>query len=166
MFEIWYSSGCPTWGELQAKIPADERGRVPHKDHISRWAQENQWRIRADELNGRAIQKAEDNLVAGQVAMWAEHADRAREVASQAFDYIKERGFDSSASAIQALKWAQEEERKTRGAEAFIAIVKDKSNDDLIKMVRDLATRQLSSAEEIVDVTAEEPDEGDAEPSN
>lgn len=89
--------------------------------------------------------------------MWKEHAEAAAKVRKEALAYIEEKGFDSSASAIAAIKWAQEEERKTRGAEAFIASIKNASNEDLLERVRRLTERHVSTAEEdnIVDVTEE-----------
>lgn len=114
--------------------------------------------MRADELTAKALAIAEESLIKQQTDMWRIQAERAREVSNQAFEYIKEHGFENANTAVQALKWAQEEERKTRGAEAFIAMVKDKSNDDLIKMVRDLATRQLSTEDDVIEVAPEEKD--------
>lgn len=103
---------------------------------------------------GRAVIKAENNLVEKQVQMWQEQAERAHEVSKLAYEHIKEKGFDTTASAVQALKWAQEEERKTRGVEAFYQAVKEKSNDELVQMIRSLAERQLSD-DEVIEVTEE-----------
>lgn len=92
----------------------------------------------------------EDELVKAQVLMWKEHASHAREIAHEAFVYLKENGFDSASSAVSAIKWAQEEERKTRGAEAFITAVKNASTEELIKSVRQLAERHASVDEKII----------------
>lgn len=94
----------------------------------------------------------EDELVKQQVLMWKEQASRARAIAESAFDYLKETGFDSSASAVSGLKWAQEEERKTRGAEAFITSVKDASTDQLLQTIRQLAERHASVVEDSSEV--------------
>lgn len=126
------------------------------------WASEYRWQERKDALNTRALEIAEKNLIEKQVSMWKEHAEAAAAVRTKALEHIKVNGFDSSASAVQAIKWAQEEERKTRGAEAFIESVKNKSNDELMTMIRSLAERQLST-DEIIEVEAED---GDAESSN
>lgn len=123
------------------------------------------WQARKDELNGEAIIRAEESLVEKQVEMWKEHAELARKVRDEAWKYIEERGFDSSSSAIRAIEWAQEEERRTRGVEAFYAAVKDKSSDELLAMVRSMAERQLAEGE-IIEATTDTTDKEDAEPSN
>jgi hypothetical protein len=164
LFENWYARGGPEYKVfVREGCPADEYGRTPHHTQISVWASDYRWQERKEALNARALELAEENLIENQVQMWKRHADFAQQVGKTAYDYILEHGFDSSASAIQALKWAQEEERITRGADAFYKSVKNKSNDELLAMVRGLAERQLS-AEDIID--ADTNTDGDAEPSN
>lgn len=164
VFERWYAAGGPEYKVFceTNPLPPDEFGRVPSHYQVTNWARDYGWQERKDSLSARALEKAEENLIQRQVQMWKEHADAAAVVRKEALDYIKVKGFDSSASAVQALKWAQEEERKTRGAEAFIAAVKDKSNDELITMIRGLADRQLTG-EDIIEV---ETTDEDAESSN
>jgi len=94
----------------------------------------------------------EDELVSQTVRMWREHAEAARVVAREALAFIKDHGFDTTASAVSAIKWAQEEERKTRGAEAFLEQIKNADNDKLTDIVRQLATRKATTDEDIVDV--------------
>lgn len=161
LFEKWYAGGALEYRTFyDLGIPPDELGRIPVYEQIRSWAGEYRWHERKEELNSIALVKAEKNLVDGQVRMWARHASFAQKVGDAAYQHILKNGFDSSASAIQALKWAQEEERKTRGAEAFIESVKNKSNDELLTMIRNLAERQLTT-EEIIEIETE-----DAEPSN
>ena len=163
LFEKWYAKGGPEYKIfVRDGIPADEFGRTPHASQITTWAGQYRWQERKDALNAQALELAEKSLIENQVEMWKRHADFAQKVGKEAYDYILEHGFDSSASAIQALKWAQEEERITRGADSFYKSVKNKSNDELLAMVRGLAERQLS-AEDIIDADTTE---GDAEPSN
>lgn len=119
---------------------------------------EGSWFARKDELMGKAVIKSEEKLVDAQVEMWSEHAAAAREIRIQAFDYIKENGFKTAAEALQAIKWAQEEERRTRGVEAFYETVKEKSNDELLAMIRNLADRQLTD-EEIIEVQEDNKEE-------
>jgi hypothetical protein len=162
LFEAWYARGGPEYRVfVREGCPPDEYGRIPAASQITVFASDYRWQERKEALNARALEVAEENLIENQVQMWKRHADFAQQVGKTAYDYILENGFDSSASAIQALKWAQEEERITRGADAFFKSVKNKSNDELMTMIRSLAERQLSP-EDIIE--AEE--SGDAEPSN
>lgn len=155
---MWITLGCPSYLKLQEQLQPDVYGRVPHDDLIKKWASENRWGERRDEINGQASIVIQTELVNQTVQMWREHAEAAAKVRRSALAYIEENGFDGSASAIQALKWAQEEERKTRGAEAFITQVKNSSNEDLLDTIRGLLDRQ-NSTEGIIDApTSAEPD--------
>lgn len=147
--------GNPPYPKLREQMKPDIYGRLPHPDHIKQWAMENRWSERRDEIHGKASIMIDEELVNQTVQMWKEHAEAARKVRQQALEYIEVNGFDSSASAIQAIKWAQEEERKTRGAEAFIAQVKNSSNEDLLDTIRGLIDRQAST-EDIIDAPMEE----------
>lgn len=103
---------------------------------------------------GKAAVVMEENLVKQTIEMWKRHADAAQEVAFLALDYIRIKGFDSSSSAVKAIEWAQEEERRTRGAEALIESIKQESNEDLIETIRNLASRKLSTDDDdAIDVT-------------
>jgi len=152
-FQTYYSAGRPSYKKLcdlmyEKKI-FDERGRVPSDHVLKNWASEYGWSARCDALDAEAARKMEIVLVDETVSMWKRHADAAREVALSALEYVREHGFDTSSSAIQAIKWAQEEERKTRGAEEFISAIKDKSSEDLMETIRELMER--SAANEIVE---------------
>lgn len=144
VFQAWYKAGRPTWSKLQGIIDTDEYNRLPHVEYLARWAREREWTVRADEIEGKAVVVSENNLIEHTVEMWQRHASVAGEVAMKAFQYIQENGFDNSMSALQALKWAQEEERKTRGAEALVSTIKNAANEDLLETVRNLAARQLN----------------------
>lgn len=97
----------------------------------------------------------DDELVDQTVAMWRRHAEAAHVVAVEALAKIRKDGFDTTASAVSAIKWAQEEERKTRGAEAFLEQVKNADNEKLINMVRELAVRKANTDSDIVDALEE-----------
>lgn len=137
----------------------DINGRIPHAEHVKVWAMENRWSERRDELLAKASQRMEDELVSQTVKMWREHAEAARVIAREALAYIQQAGFDTTASAVSAIKWAQEEERKTRGAEAFLEQVKNADNDKLVDIVRQLATRKAATDEDIVDALDDMADE-------
>lgn len=133
----------------------DEAGRVPGIEILKNFASEHGWRARKDALEAEASAQMDIILVEETVSMWKQHAEAAREVALKALDYIRQEGFDSSSSAISAIKWAQEEERKTRGADAFITTIKNKSSQDLLEAVRELMERSAET-EDIVDMETKE----------
>ena len=169
VFNAWYSAGCPSWNSMRDKLDADEYGRVPHVVYLRQWAANRGWYERKDAIMTKAQLQMEDALALQTVEMWKRQAMQAAEVSDKAFKYIIENGFDSSSSAIRALEWAHEEERKTLGAESFLAAIKDSSSHDLIKTIRQLAERQAAIEEnqgDIIDLddVPEDTKEEDAEP--
>lgn len=161
-FAKWISLGCPSLVDLQKKVDLDEYGRRPPLSRFKEWMTEGNWRERRDAINGRASAIMETELVDETVKMWQKHASVADAVGAEAFAYIQEHGFDSSASALQALKWAQEEERKTRGAEALVSTIRNAANEDLVSEIRKLAARQLNVDEDTVDAEVKDSDDTNA----
>jgi len=159
LFNVWYSAGRPSINKLLEHLTEkgvkDEHGRIPSYDQLRDWSGEYAWHDRGDALLAKASAKMEIKLVDKTVEMWDIHADAAREVALKALDHIREHGFDSSASAVQAIKWAQEEERKTRGAKEFITAVKNSSSENLMETIRELMERS-SATEDVVDAETKE----------
>ena len=100
--------GCPSYKLLHESLKPDINGRIPHIEHMKLWASEGRWAERRDELVARASLKMEEELVDQTVAMWRRHAEAAHIVAVEALAKIREDGFDTTASAVSAIKWAQE----------------------------------------------------------
>src|SRR5512139_373102 len=158
-FSKWMALGCPALVELQKKVDLDEYGRRPAVKRFLEWSTEGSWRERKDAILGKASAIMETELVDETVKMWRKHASVADQVGSAAYRYIQEHGFDSSTSALQALKWAQEEERKTRGAEALVSTIRNAANEDLVSEIRKLAARQLNVDEDAIDAVTEDKNE-------
>ena len=158
-FQFWYSAGCPNFRKLHdlmiEKEFKDEYGRIPYYDILRIWSSERDWSFRREGLDEKAAEKMDVVLVDQTVEMWKAHAEAAREVALKALAHVREHGFDTSASAVAAIRWAQEEERKTRGAEAFITTLKNADNQDIVEMVRELMERS-SATDDVVDGEASE----------
>jgi hypothetical protein len=153
-FQFWYAATCPSYKVLHdlmiEKGVRDEFDRIPSHEQLKNWGSKYSWSARRDAIEADASQKMHVVLVDQTVSMWKAHAEAAREVAMIALEKIRTDGFDSSASAISAIKWAQEEERKTRGAEAFIEKLKNSSNSDLLDTIRELMERSAAT-EDVVD---------------
>lgn len=167
VFQLWASLGFPSYKDLAKKVTPDENSRIPHVSMFKTWAEEGDWRARKDQIEGRAAIITEEILVEETVKMWREHASNAAMVKDIAAYHIQENGFDNSTSALNALKWAQEEERKTRGAEALVSTIRNAANEDLVTRIRKLAARQLNVDDEAIDAEETETREsGDAQSSS
>lgn len=155
VFQLWLELGQPSFRVLRENVKPDVQGRIPHEDHLNRWSHQYKWYERRDEIQGKAALVVENKLVEKTVEMWGRHADNAQKVIDIAITHILENGFDTSASAVAALKWAQDEERRTRGAEALIENIKSSDNETIIEKIRKLAERRAST-DDVIDAETPE----------
>lgn len=154
-FQIWYSLQRPNLEKLYESIPLDANGRKPTKQHLITLRNEYGWNERADALSAMAIQKAETLLIDKQADMFKRQAEDAFEIATMAKDHLIANGFDTASSAVNALKWATEEERTVRGAAEFLIKVSKMSQSDLEAR----ATKLLRRQNEAVDADVTEVDD-------
>lgn len=157
-FAAWYSAGCPSIRKFLEIIPEDELGRKPGLTNLSFWFDEGGWWIRKDELDARASEKLDDELVAQKVMMLKEQAATYRQIRKKAAEHLMENPFDSSAAAVSALVKSSQEERIVRGISKTIERLAELGDEELMKEVRQLAER---AGADIID--ADEAPE-DAEP--
>jgi len=161
-FLAWYAAGRPTLvKKLEEILPEDEYKRKAAPITFWHWRNENGWDVRADYLDARVIKEAEDSIVQSKILMLKEIAARARKMSKQGEEYLDENGFDSSASAVQAIVKGAELERQSRGMSAALMKVLELDDDGLKSETQRLVERLLESGETI-DV-AEIPVEDDAE---
>jgi hypothetical protein len=152
-FTIWYSLGQTTsMTVLQDAIPEVE-GKKPSTTKLRSFRDGYGWVERADGLNAKAIEKTEVALVDKRAEMFLRQIETALAVGEKAREQILLDGFDSSASAVNALKWAQEEERTVRGVSEMMVKISKMSPEELMKEAAKLLKR---SSEAVIDVEAEE----------
>lgn len=165
--QAWYAAGRPTnanqWTEI---TPEDEANhRKPHIELLRKWKRERMWDFWADELDAKAIATVEDNLVAQKAAMLQRQADMAWKLQDKGVEYINEHGFDSSASAVQAIIRGAQLERESRGFGEMMLKMSKMGNEELtaefIAMVnRGFENGQLEQVTDAEEVKKEdEPDE-------
>lgn len=156
-FDIWYLNGRPTSPtKLKDLYPIHEpSGRKPSVKQINRWIIEGAWDMWADDLDAKAMVKLDNTLVNKKVAMLRLHQKNAEKVAKKALKYIDDKGFDSSASAVQAIKWAQEEQRKTEGFSDLLERLENMTNNDVERAIIEKFNR-IKENDQIVEVDAED----------
>src|SRR5512146_71827 len=87
-FQSWYSAGRPTrLSKILEVIPPDENGHKPTRNIIGHWLNEG-WLLRADELDAKAIQLADDALILKKAEMLKSQADRGEKLQQLGMDYL------------------------------------------------------------------------------
>lgn len=150
-FDAWYLAGRPSEiSRIRSMLPPNEYGDVPSLSALNRWRSEMAWEMYADDLDSRAIQISDNNLIATKVAMLKQHQEDAATIAKKALETIKSDGFDSSASAVTAYFRATEEQRKTAGFSDLLERLDKMTNNDVEAEIRALLSR-ASANDQIVD---------------
>lgn len=148
LFQAWYALNQPTDMEMVIeKAGASPNGDTPSKSTVRQFVDTYGWRERADAMNAKAIEIAESTLIQQKAEMLKRQAQDAFEVALKAKQHILEEGFDTTASAVAALKWASEEERTTRGVSDMLIRVSKMSKEDLEAR----ALKLLQRTNEVID---------------
>lgn len=157
-FLAWYNAGRPyRVKDIEDAIPEDEHGRKPSAFIFRKWRDEMGWGAKGDELDAKIIKEAEDATVQSKVLMLKEQAARARKMQQQAEEYLDDNGFDTSASAVQALVRGAELEMKTRGMSQNLIKILELDNEGLKSETQALVEKLLQTGE-IIDVAEIEED--------
>ena len=141
-FTVWYSMGQPTNMQiLQDAIPETPEGRKPGIQMLRQLRDTYGWNERADVLNAKAIEVVEHQLIDQKATMLKRQAETAFAVAAVAENHLLSKGFDTAASAVSALKWAQEEERTVRGVSEMMIKISKMSPEELMQEAAKLLKR-------------------------
>ena len=141
-FQIWYSANQPTnMNLLQEALPETPEGKKPGVAFLRQVRDTYGWIERADALNARAIAKVEETLVTQKSEMLKRQAETAFTIGKLAENYLLSDGFDTSASAVNAIKWAQEEERTVRGVSEMMIKISKMTPDELMAEAAKLLKR-------------------------
>ena len=143
-FEVWYLNGRPKQSVrlkemIQDITGPDEYGRIPSHHQINVWLGDGVWDMRADELDAKAIQIADDGLINQKAEILKRHQAQALKIQMKALEYLEQEGFDTAASAVNAYFKSTEEERKTQGFSDLLEKLESMSNnqvrDEIIALI-------------------------------
>lgn len=153
---IWWKSGANIGMKELAKIlPKDDYGRIPRWEVLLHWRNDEGWDVWADELDLRVEMEMDDLLVAQRVRMLKEQATRSREMQVKGMDYLRDEGFDSSASAVNAIVQGAKIERTSRGLSERMEKLLTLGDDDLTREALKLLGQAKESGETL-DLEAED----------
>lgn len=165
-FHVWYGAQRPSKLETIVKlIPVDERGKKPSKIAIATWLQQD-WMLRADQLDAKAIELADDQMIVEKAQMLKEQAARGKELQEKGMEHLKLKGFDSASAAVQAVIRGADLERSSRGIGELIVKMSKMTDGDLkeeiMKRLEKLSDDRIVDAE----VKEQEPKEDTEEETN
>lgn len=130
-FQAWYQAGRPSkYAHILEVLPVDEYDKKPSRLMINKWL-EMSWSFRADELDARAIEKADNNLVLQKVKMLKDQAKRGEQLQDKGMKHIEQYGFDSASAAVSAVIRGATLERESRGIGELILKMAKMSDDEL-----------------------------------
>jgi hypothetical protein len=140
---IWYSNGCPSIKKLNEMklVPADEQGRTANAYQITHWFDDFQWTAWRDVMDAELSVQIEKRLMTERMKLVKEQLEQSGKIRRKAFAEIEEKGFDSSASAVQAFFKAADSERGLMQIDKMIAELAEKDTVDIQKEFRELAER-------------------------
>lgn len=158
-FITWYKhpERPVTYYAMSKIMPKDEYGRQPSISSVKKWYLDS-WARRADELDSKAIQIIDNDLIYQKVQMLQRQAEYGATLQHLGMNYLISGSFDSAASAVQAVIRGAELERQSRGiGEIHARMVKMTDAEleaDIIKdIIRASNAGQIIEGEEVEDET-------------
>lgn len=157
VFYVWYSHGRPSRlpSDFPEFIPEDEHNRKPKIALISKWKDERNWDLRADELDAKAMQIADDEVIMQKAQMLKRQAEIGLELQEMGMNALRAADkFDSSSAAVNAVVKGVEIERSSRGISEFLMKLSKMSDADIKDELTRLALREdntILDAEEVAD---------------
>jgi len=141
-FEAWYAGGRPSSPtKTHDLIPFDDEHKKPSVRLITAWMDELMWNLRADELDAKAIQKSETHLILKKAEMLKRQADTGFKMQDKGLKHLMERGFDSAASAVNAIVKGVDIERSSSGISEFLIKLSTMSDADVKEEILKLSQR-------------------------
>ena len=132
-FAMWYASNKCTLDSLVLMLPETEHGEKPQYSTVVSWKHDGRWVERAANLDLEVQTQLERELVGQRVEMMKRHAEFAQEIVEKAMEKLRVGGFDTSASAVAALRVGFDEEKKSRGMEVALTRIAQMDDEQLNK---------------------------------
>lgn len=140
---VWYTNGCPSIKKFveMKLIPADEQGRTANAYQITHWFDDESWTQWRDVMNAELSVQIEKRMMTDRMRVIKKQLVISENVIDKAYTDIMEKGFDSSASAVQALKNFMVEQRGLMQIDKMIQELAEKDTIDIQKEFKELAER-------------------------
>lgn len=150
-FNIWVSQGAPdSLEKTQEIIPANDDGEKPATSTLRTWFDQD-WKLRADNINSRALEIADEDLIQRKAEMLKEQAERGKKLQMMGIEYLEKENFDSSSSAVSAVVQGAKLERESRGIGDLLVRMSQMSDTDLKKEIINRLKEMQEDRENTVD---------------
>ncbi len=140
-FQAWFLAGCPGAPSTLAVLPDSPDGRRPSVATITNWMEAYNWKLRAADLNAKALAKTNEALVSTKAELLQQQFETAVALAKKASEQMLEKGFDNSNAAVQAYFRATAEQRTVMGLSELLQRVGNMTDDELQKKIAEYAER-------------------------
>jgi hypothetical protein len=155
-FDAWYLAGRPnTPAAIKTVIPTHESGRIPSTATVNKWVVQGFWDVQADDLDAKAMQLADENVIQKKAEMLRVHQQQAYEVTLKALEHIRSEGFDSSSAAVKAFFDGMQEQRKVAGFSDLLEKLDKMTNNDVEKEIISLLNR-ASDNDQVIETEVED----------
>lgn len=131
VFYAWYKAGRPRLTKVVNFIPPTPDGRKPNTVTVKDWVESENWYQRADALDAEVSMKIDQEVIEARVTQLREMAQLGKEVMNLGYEYLKDEGFDSAASAVRAVGLGGDMYFKYAAAADYIAKIGTMSDKQL-----------------------------------
>jgi hypothetical protein len=140
---IWYDNGCPSPKKIveQNLLPPDESGETVGEFTLGHWLKSEGWYEWKGVMDAELSVRVEEKLLDSKIKLIEEQLEQNNKIRNKAFEDIKEKGFDSTASAVSAFFKASAEERGLMQIQKVIEDLSRLQTGDLQQKFRELAER-------------------------
>jgi hypothetical protein len=135
----------------------DEFDRIPSTTLILDWKKDMMWLAWADVMDSEALAIVETDIINKKAQMLKEQARIGKELQDLGMGYLKTEGFDSSASAVQAVIRGANMERTSRGIGEMLEKMANMGDEQLKNTILNQLKRasdndQIIESSEVIDV--------------
>lgn len=147
-FNAWFLAKCPGARSVAEWAPLAPDGRRPSVDTITNWMNDYGWKLRAADLNAKAMAVVNDELVTTKATILKKQFENAVALADKALAQLLADGFDSSNAAVQGYFRATAEQRMALGFSELMQKVGNMTDEELQKKIAEMAER--ASVEDVI----------------
>lgn len=163
-FFAWYHADRPKLRSLNSTslmkiIPTAPDGRRPSLATVRAWQDKYGWELRADAMDAELARQLEVEAIEKKAQKYREIAQMGNDLMKEGYDYITEKGFDTSASAVRAVGLGSEMIAKFGSAADRMLLLGSMTP----KQLDALAHKLLGKSESEDDITVEAEDVEDVE---
>ena len=161
-FDAWYLNNKPSAEVTHELIPEYAPNKKPGLELLRSWIRE-EWVFHAQELDVEIQRKADEEVIKKRVKILERHQEQSVKMQTKAMEHLMAEGFDSSASAVQALFRGMEEERKTAGFSDLLEKLETMTNNQVRDTIINLINRATENNQIVEGAEVPELESGEEE---